>query len=275
MRLRPRALPSLAHLAAIPSSPPEDRRGRPLARAAALGLAALLTASAACGDDGVTVSASGATNGDGTATDASTSGATTSSESTSSTAGSTSTSSTGTTAATTSTNDGSTSEGSTSQGSTTSTTSTSDATTSDTDATTTTGVDEGVYIAHYYPGGLDRVMIRKAELRSDRCTTIVLVWPGGALTNQNDAIERPAEWGIERAWIAEGAEACLAWDPLDPPEVDNSAGAGAITWSAREPWMCPHTLDLEVTLDFIPGDLPWVPLKEQLSAAALVVDGCV
>ena len=231
----------------------------------------------ACGDDGVTVSAS-----DGTSSGASTS----TSEDTTSTGGGTTTTTTGTTA--TSSTGAETTSGTTTASTTattgpttststdtTTTTSTSTTTDSSTSEGSTTGEEEGLYAARHFAGGLDRIMIRKAELMSDRCTHLQLVWPGEGLTNQYDPIDRPTEWGIESAWIAEGADGCLEWGQPDPPQVEGSAGAGVVTWESEEPWTCPEVLDIEVTLDFISGDLPWVPPKVHLSAQGLPVTGCI
>lgn len=253
-----------------------DPSSRP-PRARAL-LFVVTLAAAACGDDGVAVTTSDTAatgTSEGGTTLASTSAASTTSTTDATTSTTSTTGATATTAASSTTTSTSGDE-STSQGGTATTTTTTDASTvtSDTDGVTT-GEEEGVYVARYFAGGLDRVMIRKAELQSDRCTSLTLVWPGDGLTNQNDPIDRPAGWGIEAASITQGAQACLQWDPPDPPAVEDSAGLGVITWMTSEPWMCPPTLDIEVTLEFISGDLPWVPMKEQLSATGLVVDGCL
>lgn len=235
----------------------------------------------ACGDDGVTVSAS-----DGTSSGASTSTGedttTTGGGTTTTTTGTTATSSTGaettsgtTTASTTATTGPTTTTTTSTSTDTTTTTSTSTTTDSSTSEGSTTGEEEGLYAARYFAGGLDRIMIRKAELMNDRCTHLQLVWPGEGLTNQYDPIDRPTEWGIERAWIAEGADGCLEWGDPDPPQVEGNAGAGVVTWESEEPWTCPEVLDIEVTLDFISGDLPWVPPKVHLSAQGLPVTGCM
>jgi hypothetical protein len=121
----------------------------------------------------------------------------------------------------------------------------------------------------FFAGGLDRVFIRKAEKNSGRCTELRLVWPG---QDGFFRIDTPPEWGVEFARIADGLDGCLTFDPLAQPAVDAAAGVGTVTWPDGQ--ICPTTLDVEVTLDFISGDLPWVPMKDTLSATGLAIDGC-
>ncbi|MEZ4380104.1 MAG: hypothetical protein R3A79_02060 [Nannocystaceae bacterium] len=226
----------------------------------------LAVAAAACGDDTtiMTSAAAEATAASATTDDATTSSSTTDDATTSTTATTGPDETTSTTAPTSTT--------STTDATTRTTGATTDATTSDSDSdsATTGDVEDAEYAAMFFPGGLDRVFIRKAEKNSGRCTELRLVWPG--MQAEPYAIDTPPEWGVEFAMIADGLGGCLTFEPLAQPTVDAAAGVGAVTWPGQP--ICPTTLDVEVTLDFLAGDLPWVPMKDTLSATQLAVDGC-
>ncbi|HGG57541.1 MAG TPA: hypothetical protein ENK31_07075 [Nannocystis exedens] len=144
-------------------------------------------------------------------------------------------------------------------------TDTDSGTTSDTD-----GPEDAEYAARFFPGGLDRVSIRKAEKVSELCTELVLVWP--AFDEEPYTITSPEGWGIDRVAIAQGLAGCLDFGPLDPPKVAPNTGAGTISWP--DPGLCPPKLSINVTLEFTAGDLLWVPAKDQLSAFDLPVENC-
>lgn len=228
-------------------------------RRALASLASLLLAATACGDDAVST---GASTSASTSTATATATADATSDATSNTSSGDSSSAGSTTAGASS---------SSSASGTTSDATTDGATDGATDATTGE-VEDASYAAIFVAGGLDRIFIRKAEAIDDLCTSLVLVTPeqGG---NPLLTITTPAMWAVESASIAQGSAGCLELGPLKDPVVDAAAGAGAVTW--LDAGLCPATLDLDVTLDFIAGDLPWVPLKDQLTATDLAVEMCV
>ena len=152
-------------------------------------------------------------------------------------------------------------------------TGTTSATDTDTDSGTTSdtdGLEDAEYAARFFPGGLDRVSIRKAEKVSELCTELVLVRP--AFDEEPYTITSPEGWGIERVAIAQGLAGCLEFEPLDPPKVAPNTGAGTINWPDQG--LCPANLSINVTLEFTAGDLLWVPTKDQLSAFDLPVENC-
>ncbi|MCA9638342.1 MAG: hypothetical protein KC420_20070 [Myxococcales bacterium] len=166
---------------------------------------------------------------------------------------------------------GSSSEGSSDGASTASAGSTSDASASASEGSTSGAPEDAAYMAYYMPGGLDRIFIRKAEKTSDLCTELVVVWPGQG-GDGDLMITTPAEWGVESASISQGVVGCLELEPQASPVVDAASGAGEVLWEVTG--ACPPMIDVDVTLDFIAGDLPWVPVKDQLSALPLPVQGC-
>ncbi len=224
----------------------------------------LLLASAAtlgCGDDATVVT----TDATATATDPSTTAESTSTASTSSSSATPTSSSTGAeTSGSTSTESDATTATDTSP----STTSTTTTTGTDTD-TGTGSMEDAEYAARYIAGGLDRIHIRKAEKTSDLCTHVGLVFPE---LEDSYEIATPTGWSVELVAIGEGVAGCLEFEGLAPVPVESNAAAGAVTWI--DEGFCPATLDIDVTAEFIAGDLPWVPMKDQLFAEALPVEGC-
>lgn len=225
----------------------------------------------ACGDDTTIMTTAATEATTSTSATSATSAATSTSDSDATTASTGPGETTSTSSASSTTADTSTTADATTTDATTSGTDTtdSDTATDTTDSGTTGDVEDAEYAAMFFAGGLDRVFIRKAEKNSGRCTELRLVWPGqGGFF----MIDTPPEWGIEFASIADGLDGCLTFDPLAQPVVDAAAGVGAVTWPEQQ--VCPTTLDVEVTLDFIAGDLPWVPMKDTLSATQLPIGGC-
>ena len=230
-----------------------------------------LCAAVGCGDDSIVVTNTSET----TATTEPTSTDTGASTSTSSTSGVTetqgetesSTASTSTTGDPTTTTSTSTSTGSATDVTTSTTSTTGTDTGTDTD---TGGSEDADYAAIYVPGGLDRIFIRKAEKMSGLCTHLGLVWP--ASDDEPYSITTPDVWGVESARISEGLTGCLEFEPMVQPMVAAATGNGTVVWAGDD--FCPPELDLDVTLQFVAGDLDWVPMKDQLTALELAVEGC-
>lgn len=139
-----------------------------------------------------------------------------------------------------------------------------------TDSSSTGVPSEDEYAAFYVPGGLDRIVVRKADFDDDRCTDIVFVLPGEAGQPDLD-IALPEGWGVQWAEVHQGAADCLVFMGQLGGGVAADAASGSATWAARP--FCPQTLDLEISLAF-PPDEAWVPADDLLSATAIPVQGC-
>jgi hypothetical protein len=135
---------------------------------------------------------------------------------------------------------------------------------------TDTGDPEVEYAAFFFSGGLNHVMIHRADVTNDRCTTLHLAWPGGMMPDL--AITAPDDYAAQNAQISEGVVDCLAGMPMGEA-VPAVAGSGAVKWMKGPMEFCPLQLDIDVTLDFA-QDLPWVPAQEQLQATAIPVQNC-
>lgn len=150
---------------------------------------------------------------------------------------------------------------------------TTDGTTTDgtTSPDTTTGADpEDEYVAFFFAGGLDHILIHKADPINDRCTTLHLARPTDG--DPSLAIDVPEMWGPQNAGVAMGLDGCLEGTPGDLG-VAAIAGAGTVTWALDPNQLCPKTLSLSLDLEF-PQDEPWVPAKEHLEIMDLVVQDC-
>lgn len=154
---------------------------------------------------------------------------------------------------------------------TTAETTTGETTTTTTTTTETTAADPDVqYGAFFFAGGLDHILIHKADFTHDRCTTLHLARPTDG--DPNLAITVPDEWGPQNAGIVMGTAGCLD-GMLGDFGVAATAGAGVVAWPPDPMQLCPAAIDLDLSLDF-PQDQPWVPAQEPLTIAGLPVQNC-
>ena len=147
---------------------------------------------------------------------------------------------------------------------------TGDTTTTGTTGDSTTGDPDVQYAAFFFAGGLDHVMIHKADFANDRCTTLHIARP--TMGDPIFAITIPDEWGPQSATVTLGTIGCLEGMPVDPG-VAATTGVGAILWPPDPMQLCPQQIDLDLTLEF-PQELPWVPAKDALQISNLPVQGC-
>jgi hypothetical protein len=122
------------------------------------------------------------------------------------------------------------------------------------------------YQAVGIPGGLDRILITRADPASDLCVGLRLVWPD--LGDTFD-IALPPEWSVEFTYLYQGAATCHDDLSLPMGAVPASAGSGAITWDDSG-GAFPGVLSIDVTLTFSSA-WPWVPDSVDLVATDLSV----
>ncbi|MBA3545566.1 MAG: hypothetical protein H0T76_03700 [Nannocystis sp.] len=142
--------------------------------------------------------------------------------------------------------------------------------TGDSSTTGTTGEDMVEYAAFFGAGGLDHLLIFRADALNDRCTSIHFARPVGPMPGF--AITAPNEWNFVNAFVRAGTDGCLAGTPMGDPVIA-IGGAGAGTWQQDPNQFCPLMLDLDVALDF-PQDQPWVPAQELMLVTAVPVQSC-
>jgi hypothetical protein len=140
--------------------------------------------------------------------------------------------------------------------------------TTDTTGDASTGAPDLVeFAARYFPGGLDRLVVRKADYGPGLCINIVFVWPGMV----PQGVTLPDQWGVQGAQIGNNIDTCLDLNmPLLPNAVAADGLAGTAGWLAPG---CPPTLDIDLTLTF-PQEQPWTPPMDVFKAMAIPIDGC-
>lgn len=138
-----------------------------------------------------------------------------------------------------------------------------------TDETTTTGEPGDAELrAFYVPGGLDRIVVRKADVTADLCTSVVFVWP---MPNQDPDVTLPLDWSVQMAEVNQGAADCLDFQGWLPDAVVADGVAGTASWAT--PNLCEGTLDIDISLTF-PAASPWVPAQDLLQGTDLALQGC-
>jgi hypothetical protein len=122
---------------------------------------------------------------------------------------------------------------------------------------------QGTYSAHPIIGGLDRIVIFKADGARDVCFVIELVETAGLPSG----LTLPQGWGLERAGAYHDAAACVR-DYLGGAQLlAATAARGRVDWQGVG---TPSAIDVAATLTF---DNPpsWAPSSEPLAATALPV----
>lgn len=122
------------------------------------------------------------------------------------------------------------------------------------------------YQATGIAGGLDRILITRADPARDLCAGLRLVWPDSGDTFD---IALPPDWGVELTYLYEGAATCHDDVILPTGAVPASSGSGAITWDSSD-GSHPALLSIDVTLMFFSA-LPWVPDSVDFVATDLSV----
>lgn len=132
-----------------------------------------------------------------------------------------------------------------------------------------TGGQSGVaYAAFFVPGGLDRIVVRKADFDADLCTSVIFVSP---MPNIQPDLFIPDMWSFQSGEIAQGTADCLVFMGSLVGAVAAADISGSADWPAPGP--CPGPLDIDASLIFAPGP-PWVPAQDPLAATDLPLQGC-
>ncbi|WP_433926254.1 hypothetical protein AB3662_25340 [Sorangium cellulosum] len=127
------------------------------------------------------------------------------------------------------------------------------------------------YAASYWPGGLDHIIVYKADKEADRCVRLYADAPveGGP---EGFDVELPDTWAVSRVELTDGAADCTP-ETLNPAgeAVGATGAAGTLSWELATGSIIPCILDIDVTITF-PGE----PAPEVLRAAGVdVAGGCL
>jgi len=128
------------------------------------------------------------------------------------------------------------------------------------------------YAAVAWPGGLDHIIIMKANDTDNTCWRIYV--DGPALGTYD--IDAPAPWGVGQIVVSTDATNCLDWQqPLQGQVGTTFVATGDITWqvAAGMVYPCDLTIDATATFDSQPpGNLT---ISETFSAQSIPVVGCI
>ncbi|MCC6551431.1 MAG: hypothetical protein IT372_00230 [Polyangiaceae bacterium] len=130
------------------------------------------------------------------------------------------------------------------------------------------------YSAAFWAGGLDHIILFKAEPVEDRCVMLFADWPSQNAPGFD--VTLPDGWGISHAQITSSAADCAGLE--DPPagEIVQATGAtGSVSWQVDPGMYAPCTVDVAASVLFA-GAPPWAPAADNLSATAVPVEnGCM
>lgn len=137
-------------------------------------------------------------------------------------------------------------------------------------STSCSKAEVGSYTATFWPGGLDHLILYKAELEADRC---VILWadapvePGPGL----EIVTLPESWNVSRIVMSKGAAGCAPGDTMPSGEGVRATGAqGTLTMELSPGTSAPCTVDVDITVTF-----PEEPATVDLRASGVAVDkGC-
>lgn len=124
-----------------------------------------------------------------------------------------------------------------------------------------------VYTSHAWFGGLDHIMIYRADVTNNTCLVLALARP----YSETFGLSLPSEWGVQNAMITDSAADCSGTGP-GGKIVQAASGSGAVLFYTPDGGFFPCTLDVHAAFKF---DQPpaWVQPVETMDAYAVVVEG--
>jgi hypothetical protein len=130
---------------------------------------------------------------------------------------------------------------------------------------------EGRYSALYLAGGLDHLILRKADVAADRCVLLFADAPMESAPGLE--ISLPSDWGVSRALITHRADDCAGELGAPQGEVVEVDGAtGSILWEVEPGRVAPCQLDIDVVLR-LTSPPAWASQEERFVAAGVRVEG--
>ena len=134
------------------------------------------------------------------------------------------------------------------------------------------------YSVCFSAGGLDRLIIAKANSGLGICTRLTLVIP--ARSSALD-ISVPYGWGVETASVSNNPADCESVVPRSGDLVLSTRGIGAVTWDSRGGALPPRSVNVDARVYFHsspdggPNPLPrWVPPYSTLGVDRWPVTAC-
>ncbi|WP_437662280.1 hypothetical protein [Sorangium sp. So ce1182] len=124
------------------------------------------------------------------------------------------------------------------------------------------------YAAAYWPGGLDHIIVYKADPEANRCVMLFADSPAEAAREGFD-VTLPTPWAVSRVERTDRAADCAPGTISPTGEAVNATGAtGVLTWEIATAATLPCSLGLNVTVTF-----PDEPATVVLRATDVEVEG--
>jgi hypothetical protein len=126
-----------------------------------------------------------------------------------------------------------------------------------------------VYAVAAWPGGLDHLILMRADFDAGTCTRVYLDAPAESAFD----VTIPAPWGMSQAIASSAVDSCLDSTQSQAGELAWASGAtGAVTWNLPPNGFYPCELSMGLTLAFDPAPA-WLGPTVALAATDVPVDG--
>jgi len=124
------------------------------------------------------------------------------------------------------------------------------------------------YSAQAWSGGLDHILIYKADWTRNVCLTIHLAAPHQPIAG----FSTPDGWGLASASISNNAANCAGGTSTGDPVVSTQTVTGSVVFGMGDGGYMPCSLNVHATLVFTSGP-SWVYPNELMNADGVVVGG--
>lgn len=130
--------------------------------------------------------------------------------------------------------------------------------------------DNAEYTAKLWLGGLDHLVVRKADFQRDLCLEVFLDAP--MMMQDPYYIQAPQSYVATHAIAIQGAMNCYADVAPDPLIIEATGGKGILDWPLGPMMYYPCELDIDVALTF-DGSASWLMPYETMKATGVKVEG--
>lgn len=133
--------------------------------------------------------------------------------------------------------------------------------------------EDAYYTAEIWMGGLDHLVIRKADFDQDICLEIFLDAP--SMVQDPYLVTAPQQFAASNAIAIQGAIHCEQDVGPSPLVYQAVTAKGAVTWTVEPNMFYPCVLDVDVTLEFESSSSSLFPTQKMQSTGVKVDGGCI
>lgn len=130
--------------------------------------------------------------------------------------------------------------------------------------------DGALYSSQIWMGGLDHLVVRKADFDHDLCFQVFLDAPMNVQAPY--LVTAPQSFAVSNAIVVQGAENCASNVAPDPLIIQANSGKGAVDWKLEPMMSYPCELSIDVVLTF-ESSASWLTPTQTLQATGVKVDG--